>query len=70
MKLFKLFLFALALSFVAPQAIDARPRKKHRTTRVKSRKRGHKHHYVVQGWGSNETAYECTICHHWYYKKY
>lgn len=25
MKLFKLFLFALALSFVAPQAIDARP---------------------------------------------
>lgn len=38
MKLFKLFFFALALSFVAPQAIDAKPRK-HRTTHVKKSKK-------------------------------
>lgn len=60
MKLFKLFLFALALSFVAPQAIDAKPRKKHRTHK-KARRRGHKHSWK---WVDGEAAggFVCRIC--------
>ena len=66
MKIFKLFLFALALSFVVPQAIDAKPRKKHRTHKKARRRGGHRHHYVVEGWCAGEVGYRCTTCGHMY----
>ena len=65
MKLFKLFLFALALSFVAPQAIDAKPRKKARTH--KRVKRGGCRHvwrsHVDGGYGgSGQVYWVCDKC--------
>ena len=70
MKLFKLFLFALALSFVAPQAMDAKPRKKARTTLVKkqSKKRaGHKHHMVMVDAAARSQLWKCSKCSYSYW---
>lgn len=63
MKLFKLFLFALALSFVAPQAMDAKPRKKHRTTTKKKRAHRHDWRYTYcPNAPDGPCEYECLKC--------
>lgn len=63
MKLFKLFLFALALSFVAPQAIDAKPRKKARTHK-KARRGGCSHNYSDKMNDYPDVIYRCVKCGH------